>query len=156
MTSLVTCIISSIRYDNAIPLSEDFVKEEEAFFGRAPEDYLPGTFRLKRNASNDYLVNRALQKQGNFSGIEGINTQDMALQEGMGPIVDRSKEFLGSSDKAIVTMRRLLLEAIKAVEAGDMPRGSCPHEHSKVRAYDDIVESSTPLEQLLVSTIAKW
>jgi len=154
----VSCYVYNFiySYDNAIPLSEDFVREEEAFFGRAPEDYLPGTFRLKRNASNDYLVNRALQKQGNFSGIEGINTQDMALQEGMGPIVDRSKEFLGSSDKAIVTMRRLLLEAIKAVEAGDMPRGSRPHEHSKVRAYDDIVESSTPLEQLLVSTIAKW
>jgi phthalate 4,5-dioxygenase oxygenase subunit len=154
----VSCYVYNFiySYDNAIPLSEDFVREEEAFFGRAPEDYLPGTFRLKRNASNDYLVNRALQKQGNFSGIEGINTQDMALQEGMGAIVDRSKEFLGSSDKAIVTMRRLLLEAIKAVEAGDMPRGSRPHEHSKVRAYDDIVESSTPLEQLLVSTIAKW
>lgn len=154
----VSCYVYNFiySYDKAIPLSEDFVREEEAFFGRAPEDYLSGTFRLKRNASNDYLVNRALQKQGNFSGIEGINTQDMALQEGMGAIVDRSKEFLGSSDKAIVTMRRLLLEAIKAVEAGDMPRGSRPHEHSNVRAYDDIVESSTPLEQLLVSTIAKW
>lgn len=154
----VSCFVYNFIYsfDSEIPLSDDFIREEEAFFGRASEDYLPGTFRLKRNASNDYLVNRALQKEGNFSGIEGINTQDMALQEGMGPIVDRSKEFLGSSDKAIVTMRRLLLEAIKAVESGDMPRGTRPHEHSKVRAYDDIVESSVPFEQLLAETIAKW
>ena len=35
-----------------------------------------------------------------------VNTQDMAIQEGMGPICDRSKEFLGTSDKAIVAMRR--------------------------------------------------
>ncbi len=26
-----------------------------------------------------------------FAGIEGINAQALALQEGMGPVVDRSK-----------------------------------------------------------------
>jgi phthalate 4,5-dioxygenase oxygenase subunit len=154
----VSCHVYNFIYsfDRAIPLSDNFIMEEEAFFGRAPEDYIPGSFRLKRNSSNNYLVDRTLQKQGNFSGIQGINTQDMALQEGMGAIVDRSKEFLGSSDKAIVTMRRLLLEAIHVVESGDMPRGSHPHEHSKVRAYEDIVESSVPIDHLLVETIAKW
>ena len=60
------------------------------------------------------------------SEIPGANTQDFALQEGMGPIVDRSKEHLGSSDKAIVTMRRLLLEATQAVERGENPRGTDP------------------------------
>lgn len=143
-------------YDHTSPLTADFIKEEEAFFGRAANDYLPGTFRLKRNASNDYLIDRSLQKQGNFSGIQGINTQDMALQEGMGAIADRSKEFLISSDRAIVAMRRLLLEAIKAVESGEVPRGARPHEHSMVRAFDDIVETTVPLDQLLTETIAKW
>jgi len=42
-----------------------------------------------------------MQKTQNFTGIVGVNTQDFALQEGMGQICDRSKEFLGSSDKAI-------------------------------------------------------
>jgi len=36
----VSCYVYNFiySYDNAIPLSEDFVREEEAFFGRAPED----------------------------------------------------------------------------------------------------------------------
>ena len=74
------------------------------------------------------------------SHIEGINTQDVAIQEGMGKIVDRSKEHLGSTDRAIVTMRRLLLEAIKTVEAGGMPRGADSGSYRHARAVDRIVD----------------
>ena len=143
-------------YDADGPLTEEFVNEEEAFFGRAPDHYFPGTFRLKQNAENDYLVDRSLQKQGNFSGIVGVNTQDMALQEGMGRIVDRSKEFLGTSDRAIVTMRRLLLEATRTVEDGGRPRGLLPDQHSAARAYEDIVRPATPLAKLMQEAVAKW
>jgi len=143
-------------HDASIPLSEEFVRETEAFFGRGDDDVIPGTFRLVRNGANDYLVDRELQKGGNFSGVVGINTQDFALQEGMGPIVDRSKEFLGSSDRAIVTMRRLMLEAIAAVERGADPRGVHPHQHGAARAYDTIVPTDTPMQELLECTKAKW
>jgi phthalate 4,5-dioxygenase oxygenase subunit len=44
----------------------------------------------------------------------------------MGPIVDRSKEHLGPADKAIIQMRRLLLQAAKTVEAGGTPAGVRP------------------------------
>jgi len=47
--------------------------------------------------------------------------QDRAIQESMGPIVDRSKEHLGPADKAIIQMRRLLLQAAKTVQAGGTP-----------------------------------
>ena len=87
--------------------------------GRGTDDLIPGTFKLKRNPSNDYLIDRQLQKTKTFTGIVGINTQDFALQEGMGPIVDRSKEHLGTTDRAIITLRRMLLEAIAAVERGE-------------------------------------
>jgi phthalate 4,5-dioxygenase oxygenase subunit len=143
-------------YDENVPLTQEFLTEEEAFFGRAPEDYIPGSFRLKQNASNDYLVDRELQKQGNFSGIVGVNTQDMALQEGMGAIVDRSKEFLGTTDRAIVTMRRLMLEAVHTVEEGGQPRGVLPDQHAVARAYDDIVRPEVPLTKLLEEAVAKW
>ena len=36
----------------------------------------------------------------------------------MGPIVDRSKEHLGTSDLPIIHMRRLLLEQVKAFQQG--------------------------------------
>ena len=80
-----------------------------------------------------------MQKTKNFTGIVGINTQDMALQEGMGPIVDRSKEHLGTSDKAIIATRQLLLEAIDVVADGKPPRGVEPSTYENVRPYDAVV-----------------
>ena len=42
----------------------------------------------------------------------------------MGPIVDRTKENLSSSDVAVADTRRLLLDTIAAYEAGKLPPGS--------------------------------
>ena len=36
-----------------------------------------------------------MQKTETFSGIDGINVQDRAIQESMGPLCDRSQEHLG-------------------------------------------------------------
>jgi len=121
------------------PLTPELVHHHEAEFGRAESDMIPGTFRLKRNQSNDYMIDRKVQKTQTFTGIEGVNTQDYALQEGMGQIVDRSKEFLGTSDKAIVAMRRLLLEAMNVNEQGGTPRGLDPSTYRSKRAYDAYV-----------------
>jgi hypothetical protein len=88
---------------------------------------------------NDYLIDRKLQKTRSFTGITGVNTQDFALQETMGRIVDRSKEHLGTTDRPVIAARQLLLEATRAVERGEMPRGSDP-EHSKMlRPVDHMV-----------------
>jgi hypothetical protein len=79
------------------------------------------TFRSQRKRENNYLLDRQVQKTENFTGIEGVNTQDRAVQESMGRIVDRSKEHLGPADKAIIQARRLLQEAVKTVQAGWHP-----------------------------------
>jgi hypothetical protein len=89
--------------------------------GNGPDHVDQTTFRSFRNARNNWGIDRALQKTETFSGIEGINTQDRAVQESMGPIVDRSQEYLGPADKAIIAMRRLLLQAVKSVQAGGSP-----------------------------------
>ncbi len=58
-------------------------------------------------------------KTWSFSGMGRIfNVQDTAIVEGSGPIVDRTKEFLGPSDRAIIAARRQLLRAIREVAAG--------------------------------------
>ena len=49
-----------------------------------------------------------MQKTESYTGIDGINVQDRAIQESMGRIVDRSKEHLGPADKAIIQARKLL------------------------------------------------
>lgn len=134
--------------DEDTPLTEEFISGWEAFAGRAPEEHIPGTFRLKRNLSNDFMIDREVQRTHTYTGIQGINTQDFALQEGMGPIVDRSKEFLGTSDRAIVTMRRLILEAIAEVEAGNLPRGFDPATSSNIRAHDEVIPKGADWQEI--------
>ena len=77
--------------------------------------YVPGTFRPLANKDNDYLIDRAAQKAGRtYSGVEGIAMQDASLQESMGPVVDRTKENLVSTDNGIIMARHRLLRAAKA------------------------------------------
>ena len=94
---------------------------------------------MKANAANDYFIDRAAQKTVSATGIKGVNTQDVAVQEGMGAITDRTKEHLGSSDRAIAVMRRLLLDATRAVEAGEAPPGLDPSTYRGVRPHDGLL-----------------
>jgi nitrite reductase/ring-hydroxylating ferredoxin subunit len=82
---------------------------------------LDENLRKVRNIHNDYEQDRSLMKGGNFSGIRGIANQDHAATESMGPIVDRSKEHLGTSDLPIIHMRRILLDQVKKFQEGQDP-----------------------------------
>jgi phthalate 4,5-dioxygenase oxygenase subunit len=75
-------------------------------------------YRKLRNAANRYHQDRAKMAAGDFTGIEGIPTQDMAMWESMGPIADRSADHLGASDLAVLQFRRQMVAAAKAFEAG--------------------------------------
>ena len=87
-------------------------------------DYLPNTddwhgrWRLKANASNDYMIDRETQKSTSYSGIEGIHLQDQALTESMGEIVDHTFENLAGSDLMITRTRRRLLQAVRSAQHG--------------------------------------
>ena len=120
----------------------------EADYGRGAEHLLPDG-RLKRNRANDFLIDRDVQRTRTFTGISGVNTQDVAVQEGMGPIVDRTKEHLGSTDRAIVAMRRLLLEAVRVVEAGGPPKGVDPSTYRNMRAVDHYAESEAAIPDII-------
>jgi hypothetical protein len=110
-----------------------------------------------RNIRNDYLIDRALQKTTSFTGINGVNTQDMALQEGMGAITDRSREMLGTSDRAIVVMRRMLLDATRAVERGETPRGTDPEAYRDVRPHDGLVPAGTDWRDAFTgAAVSRW
>jgi hypothetical protein len=50
-----------------------------------------------------------------------INIHDQWACESQGPIQDRTKENLGTTDKGIVLYRRLLLDAINKSERGEHP-----------------------------------
>jgi hypothetical protein len=103
------------------------------------------------------MIDRQLQKTKVFTGIVGINTQDFALQEGMGRIVDRTKEHLGSTDRAIISMRSMLLRAMETVAKGEMAPGADPATHRDIRAYDDFIKVGMDWEELFKrETKAKW
>ena len=87
--------------------------------------YVPGTYRPLQNKDNDYLMDRAAQKAGvTYSGIEGIAMQDASLQESMGPIADRTRENLSSTDNGIIMARQRLAKAALALaEKGTAPPG---------------------------------
>jgi hypothetical protein len=121
------------------PISDGYWARQESRMGRGADDYIPGTYWLKAGLGNDFLIDREVQRTRTFTGIPGINTQDFALQTGMGAVVDRSKEALGSTDRAIQAARRLLLEATDDVAAGRPPLGTDPEPHRHIRAADLLV-----------------
>src|SRR5919201_4214828 len=129
-------------------LSED--DRMERGNGNGP-DYVEqsGEFRSFRNKRNDWMIDRRVQKYETFTGIDGINTQDRALQEGMGPIVDRSKEHLGPADRAIIATRRLLLQAVKTVQRGGSPPAA-DTSYYHLRAIDRIVPEGETWRDALV------
>jgi phthalate 4,5-dioxygenase oxygenase subunit len=102
--------------------------------------YVPGTHRPLANKDNDYLMDREAQRRGDsYSGIEGIAIQDGSLQESMGPIVDRTKENLVSTDNGIIMARHRLMRAAKdLVEKGKLPPG-VDVAHQRVRSASVIL-----------------
>ena len=98
------------------------------------------TWRAEANKDNDYLIDRAAQKAGRtYSGVDGIAMQDASLQESMGPIVDRAKENLVSTDNGIIMARHRMLRSLKAFQdKGTLPPGVDP-EHQKVRSVSIVL-----------------
>ncbi|WP_326701363.1 Rieske 2Fe-2S domain-containing protein [Streptomyces sp. NBC_01754] len=128
--------------DPGQPMEPGWFEEHEDEMGRGPRHFADGTHWLVRHPGNDYLIDREVQRTQTFTGVEGVNTQDYAIQTGMGRIVDRSKEALGSTDLAISTARRLLLEAADEVAEGRPARGSDPASHRGVRAGDILMDAT--------------
>jgi phthalate 4,5-dioxygenase len=101
------------------------------------------TFLPTANMDNDYLIDRDKQRTVNFSGIQGANEQDRALQESMlmlpgTQLVDRRHEHLIGSDAAVVTARRRLARLARAMTDGVEPVEPMNAEAFGVRAISRI------------------
>ena len=114
------------------PLTEDELNQMRWGYGLhlgldtlLPPTGEPGSaWRPKANRDNDYLLDREAQRTRVFFGVPGIALQDQAVQESMGPIYDRTQEHLGSSDAAIIQVRRRLLSAARALrDRAETPPG---------------------------------
>ncbi|HHT8902146.1 TPA: Rieske 2Fe-2S domain-containing protein [Burkholderia cenocepacia] len=97
--------------------------ERQPIDSNLPDFALMGTdesddnFAGSRQGLPNYGQDRELMKVGHWSGVPGVIFEDYLVAESI-PIVDRSKEFLGSGDVAIVRMRRDLIDRIGRSEEG--------------------------------------
>lgn len=93
------------------------------------DGYIIDTFLPLAARENDYLLDRDMQRNVNYSGIWGIHDQDRALAENSRRIsaedpgiLDRSHEHLVLSDRAVVAARRLLIKLATDLAEGKEPK----------------------------------
>jgi phenylpropionate dioxygenase-like ring-hydroxylating dioxygenase large terminal subunit len=75
----------------------------------------------ERRRDYKWAQDRTQMRDGHFTGLPNLLAEDMAVAESMKPIVDRTREYLGSSDTAVARFRRLYLDALKHERAGATP-----------------------------------
>ena len=79
----------------------------------------------------------------NWSGFSGIEQEDAVIAVSMGPVVDRTKEYLVAADQAVVYLRRRLLDSVRRVEGGGDPIGFSIADYTQLRALIDTVIDRT-------------
>jgi phthalate 4,5-dioxygenase len=79
-------------------------------------------YRSLRNKDNRYEQDRGSMQTVGYSGM-GLNfqIQDLCVTEGMGPIMDRTKEHLTAMDLPMIAARKVLTNAIKNLSVGREP-----------------------------------
>ncbi|MFN0070990.1 MAG: Rieske 2Fe-2S domain-containing protein [Chloroflexota bacterium] len=128
------------------PLTEREIHDYR-YRGVMHEEVDPITFRPVANRRNDFLIDRDVQRLESYSGIKGIQAQDMAMIETMGPIYDRTREHLGTSDTAIISMRRRLIRLTQALADGDVPHAATHGASYRVRSTALLLNRGVPFDE---------
>jgi phenylpropionate dioxygenase-like ring-hydroxylating dioxygenase large terminal subunit len=141
-----TCWVWTMTWnpDDSLSREDQDAIENDTFVHAKVE---PVTFRSLRNADNNYLIDREQQRNATMTGIHGFAAQDQALQESMGPLVDRTRERLGTSDTAIIAMRRLLLQEIRSLQQGETPLAAQQGDIYWVRSCSLVLNREVELDE---------
>ena len=108
-----------IRILVLLPYDFEQKTDKETLLQQRLENVTLPDYRPTRNRDNNWGFDAGEQKSLTYTGMGlDINVHDQWAVESMGPIQDRTVERLGVSDRAVTANRRLLLNAIKAQEAG--------------------------------------
>lgn len=119
------------------PLSDDERRIAETNGTNFP-DLVPGTFTMRESRANDYAIDREVQRNETFTGIKSTVAQDLAVtqEQGDAVIADRSREYLVSSDRAIIMLRKRLLTRVKELQDGREPPEPRAAQAYRVRSGD--------------------
>ena len=82
-------------------------------------------YRPKSGRHNHWGFDAEDQRRRTYLGMgeDDINIHDQWAVESMGAIANRTREHLGTTDRVIIANRRMLLQAIAAVQAGQTAPG---------------------------------
>jgi phthalate 4,5-dioxygenase len=112
------CWVYYIHFDPYAPIDRSVI---DGLFNWS--SLLEPGYVKRQNASNLYGQDREMMRTRNYSGIGNVVLQDLAINETQGPIYDRSTEHLGTSDTAVISLRRRMLQAVRAFDDGQEPMG---------------------------------
>ena len=108
----LSCCAFEFIYRHAEPLDKESLRNFRAA-------NVAADLRHVRRQDNRYLQDRQAQNNGSYSGMgDYFPAQDAFAVETQGAIQDRTREHLGSTDIVIIGIRKILLQAIKQIEAG--------------------------------------
>ena len=117
------------------PVDKDTMRRQRLDTVTLP-DYLP-----RSGEHNQWGFNAEEQQSRTYLGMgeDDINVHDQWACESMGPIQDRTREHLGTTDKVIMANRRLLLQAIDTVaNGGQAPGIADPDQHGAIKGPDTV------------------
>ena len=132
-----SCYTFYIHYDADKPL------DAEAIYRNWGHRTAPPDYKTAHNNTNMHQQDRARMHR-NLSGIEGAAIQDLAMQESMGPLYDRSQEHLGASDRAVLFYRRTMMRLMEAAENGDPLPGQSDKLDYNIRAASTRMPEGEP------------
>jgi phthalate 4,5-dioxygenase oxygenase subunit len=115
-----------------------------AWHGWAEETSDPLTrYATKANIRNDFMFDRALQKELYVGVPFLVNLQDRLATEPMGAIYERWNEHLGTTDVMCIYMRRRLIEAARRFQNdGVLPANVQHPELNRVRPASVLLDPS--------------
>jgi phenylpropionate dioxygenase-like ring-hydroxylating dioxygenase large terminal subunit len=134
------CIHWSLRYNRFRPLKPSYVNPAEAHDRGSYPPAPPG------GPETSWGQDRAAMARGHFSGFHVLNTEDFAVEESQGAILDRSQEYLNAGDRSVVQLRKELLNAVTQYVAGEFS----PQKHG------DLSYRSIKADALVLATDARW
>ena len=139
----VTCMVLRVRWNPEEPLADEFREAHNAWL--VPEK-LPGTYKPVANKANDYLVDREMQRNYNFSGLNNFPLQDICqIEDQGGPIMDRTRERLTSQDTLNIHIRHQLINAARNLQEGIEPPAPHRPELFKVRSGNVKASKDKPM-----------
>jgi len=91
---------------------------------------------------------REAMKNGHFTGFtQMLGTEDFAVIQSMGPIQDRTREYLGAGDGAVLAVRRCMMNSVREFMGGKVPA---------LAKHEDIDYSGATPKSMVVEEQQNW